>query len=172
MEHPAFFTCSAGDTQLALDPRDGSLHLCHRSFFFTDERYRKAIETMNEEQNYDIAGLRIGTLPVFIEKFVVRDLSELSELLYKSAAYHDFFGLRLNTVKSLILALANAGQIRKAYLDPELAEILALFISSAFACPADNFVLHGSMFISPIQLIRLWGNGSFETLLSQISRRK
>jgi len=167
---PRIFTCSAGDTNIGFD---GHIHFCHRSFYLNRPEYVESIFEMPEYQNWDVSHLRRGTIE-FINTYYIVDPSDdlaVARFFYVTRAYHDFMKHRLAITYSLIKELAEVGQVSKIYKEnDDYAKLLALFINTALSCPMENLLNTGSIFIPPVSVVRAFGNGAFEVILSEVKR--
>ncbi|GAI99331.1 unnamed protein product [marine sediment metagenome] len=71
------------------------------------------------------------------------------------------------------MELALAGQAGHQYLENgELSTLFALFVTTGLSCPIENILNTGSIHLTPLSLLRMFGNGGFRELLHAIPRRK
>lgn len=165
------FTCSAGDTNGGIGR---NYHICHRSFYVEDDRCVDAILKQGEE-NWDYHHYQKGTLGVLQKYYIVDidDSAELARVLYVMRNYHDFWKAQVGYIKATTWELASAGQASPEYLEnDELGTLLALFISTCLSCPVENILNTGSLHLTPISLLRMFGNGAFQEILSDLPNRK
>lgn len=165
---PRMFTCSAGDSSMAIGDNPNSLHSCHRTFYADHDEYIDAAKQHGLEKEIMI-GLEKGTNDILVETNVVstEDEYNLVRSLYTNRAYHDFYAHRLATYSAFIMELADASQISSCYKDQALAFLLGLSLQT-MECPMDNVVAHGSDVVPTLGILRLIGNGAFENILSRI----
>lgn len=147
----SMFTCSAGDSQFAIN-WDNHISPCHRSVFFTEE------QVIKNERNY---------VQVLKDKHVIKagDEYEGKRLKYLMGTYHHFTKLLLNNSISIIKELAEVGQILEIYKDYDKAYLLAVYVS-IHHCHPEALIEHGTIYAPLISLIRLYGNGVFEIFMT------
>lgn len=76
-------------------------------------------------------------------------------------------------VNAMVTELALAGQADHRYLDSdELRTLFALFINTGLGCPLENILNTGSIHLTLLSMLRMFGNGAFQELLNDIPRRK
>ncbi|MBA7583037.1 hypothetical protein ES708_24975 [subsurface metagenome] len=165
------FTCSAGDSNSGISD---VLHICHRSFFLNDSRYVNGV-LQQDIANWDVSHFKTGTIDLLKKYYIVNvdQDAELTRLYYAMRNYHDFWRLQIGYVKSMMMELALAKQASHQYLeDNELSTLFALFVSTALSCPVENILNTGSIHLTPLSPLRMFGNGAFQELLHDIPRRK
>lgn len=163
--HPSMMTCSAGDTNMGLGL--GRVHLCHRTFMLDQPEYVASVE--RSLNNWDVSLFEGGRISIANKFIVDADAQrELARLWYVMRNYHDFYTLQVSYGVALLKELAAAGQVSPVYGEcDELAALLALFVATAFSCPAENLLNTGCLHFSPVSQFRLLGNGAFESVLEQ-----
>lgn len=161
-------TCSAGDSMWAVDTKN-DLAPCHRMFFMNDDRYLNAIRGEDRySDNWDVSTTNKGKVDNVIKNILVDadNEFEVSRLAYIFRGFHDFTSFKTSSVFSIITCLSKYGQASPIYYqNEELATLFSIFLISAFGCSVEGAICSGSINITPISLIRLWGNGAFEELL-------
>lgn len=165
MRHPSMMTCSAGDTNMGLGL--GRVHLCHRTFMLDQPEYVASVD--RALGNWDVSLFEQGRISI-ANRFIVNADAERDpiRLWYAMRNYHDFYTLQVSYGVALLKELAAAGQVAPVYGEcEELAALLALFVATAFSCPAENLLNTGCLHFSPVSLFRLLGNGAFESILEQ-----
>ncbi|MEW6106197.1 MAG: hypothetical protein AB1563_07525 [Bacillota bacterium] len=165
MRHPSMMTCSAGDTNMGLGL--ARVHICHRTFMLDQPEYVASVErTLG---NWDVSLFEQGRISIANRFIADADAKrELARLWYVMRNYHDFYTLQVSYGVALLKELAAAGQVSPVYGEcEELAALLALFVATAFSCPAENLLNTGCLHFSPVSLFRLLGNGAFESILEQ-----
>ena len=167
----SMFTCSAGDSNSGMG---NNFHICHRSFYLDESKYVDSVLRQDAE-NWDVSHFRAGTIDL-LRKYYIVDVdqdAELTRLHYVMRNYHDFWRLQIGYVRSMMMELALAGQASHQYLeDGELSTLFALFVSTGLSCPIENILNTGSIHLTPLSLLRMFGNGAFQELLHDIPRRK
>lgn len=170
----SMFTCSGGDSNFGIDILK-NIHVCHRSFFMMNEEYVKAVKENLNSENWDTHIILSGRDYILRDKFTanITDLHDTLRFGYIMRNYHDFLRFRTNQVAHLVKELAMAGQASFDYaVNDDLCRIFALFINCAFSCPAENIVQTGVSYFTPVSIIRMLGNGAFETTLKEYIRRE
>ncbi len=163
---PRMFTCSGGDSNIGFD---GSVHICHRTFYFNHPEYVESILDMPEYKNWDVSHLAKGTIDMINKYYIVNpeDETNFARFLYVMRGYHDFWRFKLAATCAIIKELAYAGQASEVYEDDDWAKLLALFINTALSCPMENLLNVGSVFIPPVSIIRVFANGAFEIIVRE-----
>lgn len=165
------FTCSGGDSNIGLDHKS-NIHICHRTFLLNNKEYVDSIIDMPEYKNWDVSLLDKGMIENINKNYIV-DNSGLHRFLYVMRGYHDFPSFKINSTRALIYELARAGQINDIYINNnELTLLFSLFLNTGMSCPSENVLNTGSLHVTPVSLIRLWGNGAFEELVRRVSERE
>jgi len=147
------FTCSAGDSQFGISV-DG-YHPCHRTFTFI-------LEQMRKYEGCDVNFIR-SKITVPKETFDV----DFPRVSYLVGGFHNFLKMRHNATISSIFEAARVGEILPKYKHYENAYYLALMNTAAYSCHIDNFIQTSSIGISPLSLIRLFGNGALDYLMKE-----
>jgi len=159
---PSMFTCSGGDSNWGYDFEN--IHICHRTFMLDNDDYISDI-LANKKDNWDVKNLARGTVNQ-VSKYFIMSPKRWLEFQYKTAAYHDFWRLKIANTIIEIKELAYAGLISEIYKENDsFAELFALFLNIANSCPAENLMVCGSLFLVPPSIIKLWGNGAFYELV-------
>jgi len=153
------FTCSAGDSNIQIDSM-GGLHPCHRPLFFVYDNHLDSLRSLDSTPNDDVEYLKGGLIDVY-KKYYSMD-HEKMKLHMRS--YHDNYKHRMASTTAIIMEAALCGQIDKEYQNKKLAEIFAIFIQSCCGCPIENFFVTSSWHLTPISIIRLFGNGAFNLI--------
>ncbi|MBA7667654.1 hypothetical protein ES703_75751 [subsurface metagenome] len=167
----SMFTCSAGDSNSGMG---NNFHICHRSFYLDESKYVDSV-LRQDAKNWDVSHFRAGTIDLLRKYYIVNvdQDAELTRLRYVMRNYHDFWRLQIGYVRSMMMELALAGQADYQYLeDNELSTLFALFVSTGLSCPIENILNTGSTHLTPLSLLRMFGNGAFQELLHDIPRRK
>ncbi|NVM24099.1 MAG: hypothetical protein HWN68_20260 [Desulfobacterales bacterium] len=151
-----------------------NFHICHRSFYLDESRYVNSI-LQQGNKNWDVSHFRSGTIDLLRKYYIanVAQGAELTRLHYVMRSYHDFWRLQIGYVRSMMIELALAEQADYQYLENgELGTLFALFVSTGLSCPIENILNTGSIHLTPLSLLRMFGNGAFQELLYDIPRRK
>jgi hypothetical protein len=162
----AHTTCSAGDSQYALDHKS-QIHACHRSFYLNDDNYVQSVEADPDRVNWHAVQYENDRLPD-VRKFMMVDVADDlggRRNAYTNASYHQFARGRVALAKGLIKLLANAGQINRLYHSDKIATFFAEFLISAFSCPVEYQLTLGNPNLFPASVIKVCGNGMFEILM-------
>jgi sulfatase maturation enzyme AslB (radical SAM superfamily) len=159
------FTCSGGDSNFGLDK---NLHICHRTFYFTEDDYVKSILKQKHIDNWDVSLFEKGTIDMMKKNFIV-DTSKSEEMVrfdYVTRNYHDFWKLQLDYIKGMMAEMALAGQIDKIYLENnDLTLLFAYFVGSALSCPMENLLNTGAIHFAPVSVLKIFGNGAFQEII-------
>jgi len=155
------FTCSAGDSSLAIGDRKLALHWCHRTFYTTHSEYFDNAKDKGILPDRLLANVLCEQ--VLEDKYYNLDIFKF---LSKSRAFHDFTILRENNAYATILGLVNVGQLSTIYRDEQAARFLLLTARTS-DCFIDALERYGSVTIPDPGLLRLFGNGYCELLLQQ-----
>jgi len=165
------FTCSAGDSNNGIS---NNLHICHRSFYLDNDKYVNSV-LQQDTVNWDVQHLKAGTVDLLRKYYIVdtEQDAEVTRLKYVMRNYHDFWRLQMGYVSVMITELVLAGQANHQYLDNnELRTFFALFVNTALGCPLENILNTGSIHLTPLSMLRMFGNGAFQELLNDVPRRK
>lgn len=160
------FTCSGGDSNRGVSD---SYHICHRTFYLDDDRCVGAIL----KKNWDYTHYQKGTLDLVREYFIVGrgDNAAMARFQYALRSYHDFWRAQVGYIKAMMKELALAGQASHEYLDnDELSTFFALFVDTCLGCPVENLLNTGCLHLTPISLLRMFGNGAFREILNGLRR--
>ena len=163
------FTCSGGDSNIGLGR---NLHICHRSFYFDEEAYVDDVIKTGIE-NWDISHFEQGTISMVRKYFIVDPTNdyEVTRFTYALRSYHDFWRMKIGYDVAMLKELALVGQASRIYLhNEELVELFSLFIESGICCPMENILNTGSTHLTPLSLLRMFGNGAFEEILEDVRR--
>ncbi|MBA7637200.1 hypothetical protein ES703_44838 [subsurface metagenome] len=167
----SMFTCSAGDSNSGIGNR---FHICHRSFYLDESRYVDSV-LQQGDKNWDTSHLKAGTIDL-LRKYYIVDMgqdAELTRLRYVMRNYHDFWRLQIGHIRSMMIELALAGQVDHQYSeDSELSTLFGLFVNTGLSCPIENMLNTGSIHLTPLSLLKMFGNGAFQELIYDIPRRK
>ncbi len=167
----SMFTCSAGDSNSGIG---NNFHICHRSFYLDESKYVDSV-LQQDVENWDVSHFRAGTIDLLRKYYIVdvdRD-AELTQLRYVMRNYHDFWRLQVGYARSMMMELALAGQVDHQYLEnDELSTLFALFVSTGLSCPMENILNTGSLHLTPLSLLRMFGNGAFQELLNDVCAKQ
>ena len=156
------YGCSAGRSLLAL-AEDNNIHCCHKTFYSDIDEMIPEIKKHFKNSSYCV-GYDQSRDDLY-RKFVanINDDKNCSRLLYTSRGYTDFYKFKISMTYSLLMELADSGQISKIYGDLEhpIVELFTQF-QRARGCYFDNVINSGSFNILSISTIRLLANGAFE----------
>lgn len=131
-----FGTCGAIKGTKAIG-NNFSYHICQRTF----------MSKLNKEDKFS--------------DWIIDDPYNLD---YTVLSYHYFSSLTINLTINTIFELVRNGQILKKYLDKKNAYLLAMFINSCIACPAENFMENLNFHSNTVSSIRLLGNGALDVV--------
>ena len=148
------------------------MHLCHRTFLFNNKNYLDKVFDEGKYDAWDVSKLNRGIVKNMGKYLVVnKDSTERNKAryLYTIRGYHDSVMLKISTTSQMINSLAKIGQINKIYGESEeLCHMLAVFLNTKMSCPVEAYLNTGSLHLNPISLVRIWGNGAFERILSDV----
>ncbi|MHA1290511.1 MAG: radical SAM protein [Candidatus Thorarchaeota archaeon] len=157
------FSCSGGDSNLGMDTANA--HICHRTFYLSDERYVESIIEQMGEENWDISLFRRKTIE-HIKKNFITPPEDMDRFNFVMRGHHDFWKMSLAYTNAALIELADAGQIDPKYAtDTWLRTTLALFVNAALNCPMENLLNTGSIHLQVLSLLRLFANGAFQEIL-------
>lgn len=166
------FTCSAMDSQFGFDD-EGSVHMCHRTYYFNKDEYIKSVMNMNKYKNWDVSVMEEGRMREINKYYIVpySDDFEMSRLYYVMRGYHDFWRFKVSYVVSMMRMLASVGQAEERFLkDDDYTLLFSFFINTAFSCPMENLLNTGSVHLTPVSILRYLGNGAFEWIVKDAYR--
>lgn len=161
------FTCSGGDSNLGIGVY---VHICHRTFYMNDDDYIDSI-LKTDIDNWDISLFNKKTIEMVKKYYIVKtvDEGELNRFFYVMRGHHDFWRLTISYVCGMMKELALAGQVDLIYLkDDGLLELFSLFIAVGMDCPMENMLNTGSINVTPLSILRLWGNGAFQEIMRRV----
>lgn len=159
----SMFSCCAGDTALSIGI-DNDYHMCHRSLFLNMPEYTDSVLAKSNYDNWDVSTFNKETLEQFNKNFIVKtdDDYEYTRLKYLMNGFHSHWNTSLSSSIATINELALSNQLNNIYLKDEyLKFIFAFFVNSSIICPMENNMTTGSVFITPLSLYRMHGNGAF-----------
>jgi sulfatase maturation enzyme AslB (radical SAM superfamily) len=162
------FTCSSGDSCMAVGDVDGTIHPCHATFYLDHEEYFK--EVKKEKLGWQAAQAFDNGLTKQLRDTLVVDSGDdlkLLRSLYITRSYNDFAKLKISTSLATVLELARVGQISPIYKDLEFSKLISCVVQTT-ECPIDSILGVGSIFISNNSIFRLFGNGYFESVFHRI----
>jgi sulfatase maturation enzyme AslB (radical SAM superfamily) len=168
------FQCSAGNCQLPIDP-EAMVHMCHGSFWFNQENYLE--ETENSAAGW-CEGERIVDFDA--DKFwnvtkstmvEYRDKYNFARSKYTLRCFNDMIDHYLAITYSTILMLAKAGQISEIYKDDDWAKMFAYFLVLKSGCWMNGLLTTGSIFVMPLSIYRIYGNGTFEFIVRDFASK-
>lgn len=173
LQKRSMMSCSGGDSNLGLGIH---AHICHRTFYFDNEKYVDSILEQKDIDNWDVSLFKKGTIDHINRNFIVDpyDDHEWTRFLYVMRGYHSFWKFQLGYVEAMLKELALAGQADPIYLeDDRLCALFGLFMNAALSCPMENLLNTGSIHLQVVSLIRLFSNGAFQIILDDaVSRLK
>jgi len=161
------FTCSGGRSSYAVGK---NIYICHRSLFFDDERYIKSILNNNNIENWDISLFDAGMIKQINEKYIVGINDDLGQkrIAYVYGGHNDYWKFEISYIHAILNELIECNMADPELINNEgLFELFALFMISANDCPMENLLNTGSIHLTPISMIKLWGNGAFTELLKK-----
>lgn len=162
------FTCSGGDSNVGVGD---SVHICHRSFYLNDDRYVKSVLDNAEINNWDISIFNQGSIDMLKKWYMpkVDDEMKLQNFDYIMRGYHDFWAFKVASVEAMARDLALAGQAEEIFLrNKDYLSLFSLFMVAAHSCPMEAVLNTGSLQLTPVSLIRMFGNGAFREILKTI----
>lgn len=165
---PEMFTCSAGDSQYALDHK-GYLHSCHRTFYLNDDNYVDSIKdtTTAASGNWDYEHYKSDRLGDIRKNMMAKigDDNAFHKFAYYNASHHHFIQNRINIYSGLLKVMAKAGQVNEVYYDDYVARFASGCFATGFNCNVEYQLTLGSMSLIPVGLLRLNCNGAFEMMM-------
>jgi len=167
------FSCSGGKSNFGLG--GDSIHICHRTFYYNNQEYIDSILQQSEIDNWDVSLFKSGSIANIQKNYIIdpNDKDEVSRYLHTLAGYHDFWRLQIGYIITALKELAYAGQVGEIYLEnDDVCLMFALFMNSGLSCPMENLLNTGSIHLQVLSLIKLFGNGAFEEILSRAIKMK
>ena len=163
---PDMFSCSGGRSQSQLGEQQ-DLHLCHRTLFMNHDEY---VKDLKNEGNWDFFLRQNNRIKLVKDKHIVNISGqfEVDRVFYIWGCYHHFTKQKLASGLALIKELVYSKQINEIYEDEHMAMLFSIFINFALSCPAENILQTGSIFVPPVSVFRLFGNGAFEMILKEV----
>lgn len=167
-EKRRMFTCSGGDSNVGVGD---SLHICHRSFYLNDPRYVEAVLDKENIENWDVSIFNQGLVDHLKSWYMpsVDDELKLQNFDYILRGYHDFWQLKIASIEVMARELALAGQTDPLFLtNKDYSSLFAIFMAVAHSCPMEAVLNTGSLQLTPVSMIRMFGNGAFRELIKTI----
>jgi|WetSurSiteA1Bulk_404760.scaffolds.fasta_scaffold00566_6 hypothetical protein len=166
---PFQYICSAGNMMFGIGESDNELHNCHRTYFIQHPEYVDSMKKYSEDK-ITISSIESGRNDLLLSSIAnTSDEASLIKFLYRNRAYRDFHKQRSAIGTALAMELADCKQISKCYKLPEMAFLLNV-MSQLTDCQMDHVIINGSASIPTLGILRLYGNGFCENILSR-SRR-
>jgi hypothetical protein len=162
------FTCSGGDSNVGVGD---SLHICHRTFYLNDPRYVDVVLNDKKIDNWDVSIFNQGMVDHIKQWYMpsVDDERKLLNFDYVLRGYHDFWQFKLTSIEAMIKELALAGQAEKLFLENrDYVSLFTLFMATAHSCPMEAILNTGSLQLTPVSMMRMFGNGAFSELMRTI----
>ncbi|MFA5052726.1 MAG: radical SAM protein [Parcubacteria group bacterium] len=159
------FTCSGGDSNVGVGD---SLHICHRTFYLNDPRYVGAVLEKEGIENWDVSIFNQGLVDHLREWYMpsVDDELKLQNFDYILRGYHDFWAIKLSSIEVMTKELALAGQADPLFLEnKDYMSLFTLFMATAHSCPMEAVLNTGTLQLTPVSLIRMFGNGAFREII-------
>jgi hypothetical protein len=153
------FTCSGGNSNAGFD---GATHICHRSFYLNNEKYTESILSQGID-NWDVSLFKRGNINLIKDRYIVKT-DDLPRFLYVMRGHDDYWRHTIASTIVFLNELALCGEIDREYLNPELAETVALFLAVGFDCPMEFLLNTGSIHLPLLSTIRLLCNGAFQEI--------
>ena len=170
---PTSRTCSGGDSNYAIDTSK-QVHICHRSFYMNDQRYLDAIKAENDVNNWDVSLFEDGKIDNIRKNYIV-DIEndyERTRFLTVMRGFHDFSEFREAQIYSQVIWLSKTKQANPRYEhDHTFAQLFAKYMVYVFGCSIENALNTTSIHLTPLSMIRMFGNGAFEKLLDEYIAR-
>jgi hypothetical protein len=124
------------------------------------------------DESFNVSHFDKLTTEFLKDKYIVNSTDEynISRIMTVYRGFHDFIEMRIGYTKTLIRELALCGQINDDYLhNDDLITLFAIFLNKRFSCPYNNLTSTMSIHNMGTSLIRLWGNGAFQTMIKYLS---
>ena len=163
----SMFTCSGGDSNFAVGL--GNLHICHRTFYFEDERYVESV-LKSGVGNWDVSKFEKGTVDHIKQYYIVptSNEKEKTRFYYTMRGHHDFWRAGLAYVNAMMIELSKVGQVLECYKsNEELRNLFALFVNVGSDCPMENLLNTGTIHFTPVSILRMFGNGAFREIVKE-----
>jgi len=158
------FECSAGSGCYAMGDKPKTVHSCHRTFYLDDKRYLDGARSAVFDPIFKNA---LGNMEDIISDTGIinwDDKYNLYKQLYVNRCSKDFTKLNVSISMALCYELAQAGLIKKKYINPRNSYILQQ-TACYTECPVDMRFIYGSYHIRDMNFLRLWGNGALEEMI-------
>lgn len=162
------FTCSAGDSCLGSGDMSGVSYFCHQAFYMNYPEYYDEVQKYGLDDQ-TMEAIKMGRADIVKNHFIINKEEELKTIkfMYITRAYNDFLEGKLSNTIAQVLALADCGQINPVYKNIKMAEQLAYF-AQVVDCPINDVLITSSQLVGSSSLLRVFGNGAFENILSRI----
>ena len=164
------FTCSGGDSQIGIGSK---FHICHRSFYLDDKRYVKSVLEKSGIENWDVSLFKKGSIDLLKKWYIPEIGDEKEEIRFQYAMrnYHDFLRFQMAYVRAMMIELALANQAEKRFLkDDGYLTLFALFVNTGLSCPMESILNTGCIHLTPISLLRMFGNGAFQEIFKDFQK--
>jgi len=164
------FTCSGGDSQIGVGSR---FHICHRSFYLDDKRYVKSVLEQSGIENWDVSLFKKGSIDLLRKWYISEtgNKKEETRFRYIMRNYHDFWRFQIAYVKAMMIELALANQAEKRFLEnDDYLTLFALFVNTGLSCPMEAVLNTGCIYLTPISLLRMFGNGAFQEIFKDFQK--
>ena len=87
--------------------------------------------------------------------------------------YDDYSTFQLQHAHAMMIELARVGQVDPIYeKDAELRDLFAVFCNTGLSCPMENLLNTGSIHLSVVSLLRLFGNGAFQEIIREYAETR
>jgi len=143
----------------------GTFHPCHRTYWLQDDEYVE--DVIKNYEDWWTSRADRATIEN-VRRHIVSEDDEyrLKRMLYTLGATQIYPQLSFNYSYAMVKMLAKAGLISKIYLEKDwLARLLALYTAMGIRCVMENWIVTGSVHITPASYFKLLGNGAFELLV-------
>jgi len=164
------FTCSGGDSQVGIGSK---FHICHRSFYLDDKRYVESVLKESKIDNWDVSLFKKGSIDLLKRWYIPEIGDKKGEIRFRYAMrnYHDFWRFQMAYIRAMMIELALANQAEKRFLkDDGYLTFFALFVNTALSCPMESILNTGCIYLTPISLLRMFGNGAFQEIFKDFQK--
>lgn len=151
---PQQLTCGGGYGSLTVDAK-GQLFQCHRTL---------SLDSYNIPTNSERQILR--------KKFIANLDNDLqtTKMKIQGYSYHQSINLRAQILDSLIPWMVKEGQISEKYLENRHLRDFLILLSTTNQCFLDSSMDIGSVHVSSLSYVRLFGNGALSLIIKDILR--
>jgi hypothetical protein len=130
-----------------------------------------AVLEKEDIENWDVSIFNQGLVDLLKTWYMplVDDELKLQNFDYIMRGYHDFWELKLSSIEVMTKELALTEQADSLFLEnKDYLGLFGLFMAVAHSCPMEAVLNTGSLQLTPVSMIRMFGNGAFRELIKTL----